>query len=228
MIKHLFSPASLRNRVPAGVAIACMPNVITWQELPATERALVSNAVEKRRQQFATGRFLARDLLREIGSGVEAIGQHLDRTPIWPDGIVGSISHCDDLCAAAVAKIDNGVRSIGVDVEPAQPVAEEIWLEIANREELERWEFCQDDVALRIRRLFSAKEAAYKCVYPSCQQFIGFHDVEIDFEVAGINFRVRSKSHDERLRAALEAIEGVQFQQDGIIFSIAILGHRLD
>ena len=39
------------------------------------------------------------------------------REPLWPDGVVGSITHCDGYRAVAVARADQ-LASIGIDAEP--------------------------------------------------------------------------------------------------------------
>ena len=65
------------------------------------EQAAVSRAVEKRRAEFAAGRSLARIALTEIGHAPCAIAQ-ADRAPVWPLGIVGSITHSNDYVAVCV------------------------------------------------------------------------------------------------------------------------------
>ena len=50
---------------------------------------------QKRLSDFATGRYCAMKALEQFGiqDAIIPIGE--DRAPIWPEGIVGSISHCD-------------------------------------------------------------------------------------------------------------------------------------
>lgn len=178
MTRHSSPPTSLRDLVPAAVAIGAMPPKVSFQKLPPAERALVLHAVAKRQREFATGRVLARRLLRDIGLSNFSIGRREDRTPIWPPGIIGSISHCDDMCVVAIAPEDAGIRSVGIDVEPAEPLPREIWEVIASHDELRGLGGANCDMGLAIRRLFSAKEAFYKCIYPLVQS-LGFHDVEL-------------------------------------------------
>ena len=50
-----------------------------------------------------------------------------DRVPIWPDDLVGSITHTDLCAAAAVARRDQGFVAIGIDLEPADALPPELW-----------------------------------------------------------------------------------------------------
>ena len=83
-----------------------------WPE----EAAAVQHAVEKRRREFAVGRMLARAALAAIGDPPSAIPTGNHREPVWPAGIVGSITHCAGYCAAAVAR-DAMVVALGIDAE---------------------------------------------------------------------------------------------------------------
>jgi enterobactin synthetase component D / holo-[acyl-carrier protein] synthase len=199
-----------------------MSNVADWRELPSAEQSLVSHSVGKRQREFATGRILARRLLGEIGLKVDAIGQRQDRTPIWPTGIIGSVSHCDDLCVVAVARDNVGIQSVGIDVEPAEPLPAEIWEEIARDEEHARLAVGEIDLAIGMRRLFSAKEAIYKCLYPLCQMMFEFQELEISFSADYTCFRTRVVTTRPGLRTTRACLEGRQVERDGIIYSAGI------
>ena len=178
-MQFVSSPPNLPNLLPREVRLRSMP--IAANVLPAVERALVSRAVPKRQREFATGRVLARSLLHDLGVEVHAIGQSQDRTAIWPEGIVGSISHCDDLCVAAVGRKSDGIRSVGIDVESADPLPRELWEEVARDTEAANQVGNVVSHGIAMRRLFSAKEAFYKCVFPVIKQNLEFHDVEVNF-----------------------------------------------
>jgi 4'-phosphopantetheinyl transferase EntD len=76
----------------------------------------IQGASELRRRDFVRGRMCARRALQCCGIAPTAILPDADGVPRWPPGFVGSISHCDGLCAAAA-----GPRAvfdgIGIDVE---------------------------------------------------------------------------------------------------------------
>lgn len=144
------------------------------------ERALVERAVPKRQREFATGRRCARELLAQIGHVRAPLLRDESRAPRWPAGVVGSISHCDTLCVAAVASARE-VPGLGVDVEPDLALEEPLWSKICTPRELDTIVAAAPlaQRGHRVRWIFSAKEALYKCVHPHVRVFLGFQDAEI-------------------------------------------------
>src|SRR5438309_9961231 len=67
-----------------------------------------------RQSIFDMGRACAAELLAELGAGETSVGMAADRSPVWPRGYVGSITHTDDVVGVVVARLAY-VRSIGVD-----------------------------------------------------------------------------------------------------------------
>ncbi|MDK1493915.1 hypothetical protein QN219_28415 [Sinorhizobium sp. 7-81] len=80
------------------------------------EESAVVSAVESRRREFAIGRTCARSALSKLGFPPCAIPGGPHRAPLWPSGIVGSITHCAGFCAAAVALQEDYV-ALGIDAE---------------------------------------------------------------------------------------------------------------
>ena len=115
-----------------------------------------------------------------------------DRAPIWPAGFVGSISHTDTWCAAAVARADD-LRSIGIDLEPATPLKEALWRRVCTQAERDTLSGLAN-AGLTGKVLFSAKEAVYKCQYPLTRRFLGFHAVEIELDDAGFRAVFREEA----------------------------------
>ncbi|MGB5546088.1 MAG: hypothetical protein WBM74_05910, partial [Polyangiales bacterium] len=106
------------------------PNVETEEVDPHTvqggllkaEEALVQGAARTRVEQFTAGRVCSRIALGRLGvAATTPIPRGEDRAPIWPAGFIGSISHTDSWCAAAVARSES-VRSIGIDLESSAPL----------------------------------------------------------------------------------------------------------
>ena len=81
------------------------------------EEPLIARSVAKRRNEFVTVRHCARMALGELGVPPVPILKGDKGEPCWPDGVVGSLTHCDGLPrrggGARVA-----VRSVGIDAEP--------------------------------------------------------------------------------------------------------------
>lgn len=151
--------------------------------LSKRERGFIETAVASRRREFATGRRMAKWCLDRIGHPRGCISRHADRSPVWPAGLVGSISHCRHLAAAVASSEWLGV---GVDVEclnhPA--LAGIPGLFTAAEQQIVRQPY---GPAI----LFSAKEAVYKAVYPQTRTQADFVDVEIDLHLTDRRFAVR-------------------------------------
>jgi len=162
------------------------PNVETEEVDPHTlqggllrsEVALVDGATRTRVEQFTAGRVCSRLALGRLGvAATTPILRGEDRAPIWPPGFIGSISHTDTWCAAAVARTEN-VRSLGIDLESSTPLKEALWRRVCTPKERE-WLHELPAPGLTGKIVFSAKEAVYKCQYPLSNQFLGFHAVEV-------------------------------------------------
>lgn len=171
-----------RPLLPAGVALAEMPPAAADPAaLPPEEQALIERAVDKRRREFAAGRLLARAVLAESRIAAGPLLPDPNRVPLWPEGMVGSITHCNTLCAVAVAPAA-GWLGLGLDVEPAEPLEDRLLPMILREAEFARLDALPP--ALRPiggRLVFSIKEAVYKAIYPSCRVFLDFQQVEIAF-----------------------------------------------
>lgn len=153
---------------------------------PEEEQLLSPQAVEKRRREFLMGRTAARLALQELGiAPPPAIMRGERREPLWPQGIVGSITHAGDYAVAAVAREAN-VLSIGIDIEKVkQRHVTEIGRTIADADE-QRW-IQQDPNAIVQRTLliFSAKESVFKALYPLCQVFLDYSAVSLKADSEG-------------------------------------------
>lgn len=151
-----------------------------WHTLFPGERALVERAVEKRKNEFATGRMLARHVLARFGLVASELLQDRNQVPTWPLGVSGSISHCDTRAVVAVGRRDD-VGTIGVDVEVHRELAEELWSTVLIPEELQQLQRRPAQERGRIAMtLFSAKESFYKAQYPRTGTFMDFSDVRIE------------------------------------------------
>jgi 4'-phosphopantetheinyl transferase EntD len=154
------------------------PHSFSGGLLKAEEEA-VEGAAQTRLEQFTAGRVCSRIALGRLGVATTTpVLRGEDRTPIWPPGFVGTITHTDTWCAAAVARAED-VRSIGIDLEPATPLKESLWRRVCTPKERE-WLHELPEPGLTGKILFSAKESVYKCQYPITTKFLGFHAVEVE------------------------------------------------
>lgn len=179
-----------RSLLPVEVMVAEMdPAGADPTLLYPEEQAQVANAVPARRCEYAAGRLLARSLLPRLGAPVGPLLSDSDRVPSWPPGIIGSITHCRGWCAVALARASRA-DGIGIDIEPAQPLPEDLAPRILTALERERIAVLPSPLRMHAERLvFCAKEAAYKALFPRTRSFLDFPELQVDLDIDG-NFVV--------------------------------------
>ena len=146
----------------------------TLDELLPDEQAQVARAVDKRVRDFRAGRHCARRALQRLGARLAPLLNDGERAPRWPKGVVGSITHCTGLAAAAVAKADAQL-GLGLDVEPDTAIERKLWSTIVVESEMSWLDRLAPERAGRIAKLiFSCKESFFKLQFPRTRQMIGF------------------------------------------------------
>ncbi|MBV6695659.1 4'-phosphopantetheinyl transferase superfamily protein [Kitasatospora aureofaciens] len=171
----LFAPL-----LPPCVKIAEMdPRDSSIGALEPAEQRVVADAVPHRQREFAAGRQLAHGLIGDLGYPRTPLLAHPDRSPRWPEGLVGSITHCEGRVAVAVGR-SSEVMGIGIDIEPCAPLPAELGPLVLTADERRRVDaWSAEDGSLRSRWVFSAKEATYKAVYPLTRKVLEFSDLEV-------------------------------------------------
>ena len=203
-------PPRIDDLLSDAVRLALEPIADHRAALMPEERAGIEQAADARQIEFSTGRWLARRLLAELGQTPVAIPRNADRTPGWPTGWVGSITHSGALCAAAVAPAAR-LRGIGLDLEPDEPVKpglermvcfgdERAWVDAAG----------QGEAGRRVRAVFCAKEAVYKAFHPTTGRVWRFAEVAVAIDLEGTRFEARLPDD-----APVAAIEGRLLRRSG-------------
>ncbi|HEY0055301.1 MAG TPA: 4'-phosphopantetheinyl transferase superfamily protein [Pedobacter sp.] len=147
--------------------------------LTTNERLFTHNWSNKRATEFSTGRYCARKTLESLGLKNQDILIGDNREPLWPDGITGSISHCDDLVGAVTASTTK-VKALGLDIEMIGKVGTEIWDLVFTDDEQDFLKKSRsEDLDLYSTIIFSAKECFYKLQFPITRTYIDFKEVEI-------------------------------------------------
>lgn len=155
------------------------PRLALWGLFPEEDR-IVARAVGKRRREFTAGRRCARRAMMALSHPPDPIGQNPDRSPVWPVGLVGAISHTDNWCVAAVALKADGFRAIGLDIEPAEALPQGLAASICGREELGWLDgLAAADRGLSARALFSAKECVFKLQFGLTGKMLDFDAVTV-------------------------------------------------
>jgi 4'-phosphopantetheinyl transferase EntD len=145
------------------------------------EAEVIARSVPKRQREFTTVRLCARGALEELGYPPQPLLPGRRGAPGWPEGVVGSMTHCAGYRAAVVARARD-VVSAGIDAEPNEPLPDGVLKSISLPVERKRLAALRAG-APRVwwdRLLFSAKESVFKTWYPLTGSELGFEEAEIE------------------------------------------------
>lgn len=164
---------------------------------------LLPTANQQRKQEFMLGRAAAHFALKNLGiSKPPPVLRGTGREPLWPEGIVGSITHTADW-AAAVVGWKKSYFSFGIDIERIRPIkrfdvidrislpSERVW--VKQLPELQQ---------TRTTMLFSAKESLFKAFYAVYKHSLGFRDAEFTWDeqrgcfVAALRIDISAEYHE--------------------------------
>ncbi|MDZ7867973.1 MAG: 4'-phosphopantetheinyl transferase superfamily protein [Rheinheimera sp.] len=172
--------------------------------LPTSLTDDIRVAVPKRQAEFIAGRYLAALALQHYHREHFHSGQHQcrqtefgpseygqpqshqpywvaanpDRSPAWPAGFIGSISHSNGVVLCALAR-SYDIRLLGIDTEQllTPDVAAELRASILLPQEQRL--LPPQDVTLWLSLIFSAKESLFKALYPQVKRFFPFSAAEV-------------------------------------------------
>jgi 4'-phosphopantetheinyl transferase EntD len=204
---------------PPGVVAAELRGPGDERLLLPEEASFLGRAVPKRRGEFAAGRCCARRAMAEFAIADIPLKMAPDRQPVWPAGIVGSITHTRDFCAAVVGSRER-LAALGVDSEVVGDVGSEILPRICVSAEA-GWiaSLPDQDRAAAATLVFAAKEAFYKCQYPLVGERLGFKDarVEATWGASGGEFLVHVMRPIALAAHAALPLQGRFLLHDGLV-----------
>lgn len=189
-VQHSGRDASFRAMLPTGVAVVETRQSAGLDTLLAEERAAMTFSVPKRAAEFATGRWCARQAMGLEGIHGFPLLRNADRSPRWPPTIVGTITHTEGFCAAAVGHRDRFL-GIGIDAEIDGRLHEELWPMLFTSGEIE-WldRLPAAQRASMATVLFSAKESFYKAQHSITHAWLDFNAATVGVDDAGWNLRL--------------------------------------
>lgn len=172
--------------MPAGVASREMFTNADESTMFPEEAEHVRKAVEKRKLEYATVRYCARQAFAELGIEPVALLTGERGAPQWPSGVVGSMTHCAGYRAAIVAR-SRDIHTLGIDAEPHAPLPEGVLGVISRDEEKGRLAelTAADSTVHWDRMLFCAKETVYKAWFPLTRKWLGFEEASITLATDG-------------------------------------------
>lgn len=194
---------ALRDGLPQGVALG------QGRDEPLWPGEGLTGAVPSRLAEFARGRSAARAAMRALGVEPAATPMNSDRSPQWPTGLTGSISHCAGACLAIVG-LRADFAGLGLDIEPVQPLTPDLWPVILRPEE----------AGLDPLAVFVAKEAAYKAQFAVTRALFDFQMLSVRLDGAG--FRAVFQHPVGRFRAG-DGLQGRLVRTPGHVAAVCIL-----
>ena len=192
---------------PESVVYVEADDSLAREPLHPAEAAQAARMGAARRAEFALGRACARRALSKLGIEGEPLLRGEQRDPVWPPGVIGSLTHTDGFCAAAVARRGE-LLALGLDAESA-PISPRAARRVLDPEERARIEALGAAPTRDFATLaFSAKESVFKALYPLCGRRLVFRDAAIDIDPAAESFRVRLRAGGEGALPSGARIEG--------------------
>ncbi len=186
-------------------------------QLSTEEAAQVANSVASRRAEYSSGRLCAHLACEKLGAPVPSLLSDAERRPLWPASLIGAISHTDRLAAALVAPASR-YAGLGIDIEGLGRVSADLVPRLLTPQE-------RSINGLDPAIVFSAKEAVYKAINPIAGVFIGFQEVQGEFDLAQQSFSMRYRgAHAESKR--LESGSGYWREWEGWVISVFVIEAR--
>lgn len=205
--------AQLRPWLPGGFALVAAGSDPALP-IPDADRRRVAAAVPGRQADFIGGRWCAHRALALIGRPAQALPPGHWGGPLWPAGVVGSITHESARCLATAGPCE-GLAGIGIDLCSAQ--RDDTVRSIASLV-LAAGETAAGPVphaaTSHLQALFAMKEAVVKAVSHLAWRFLDLRDIAIDFD--GRRFHARVPGVDGA------RVEGACGGVDGHAFAVAV------
>lgn len=188
------------TQLPASITVITADQAMWETPLTEQEENLIARAIDKRKREFRAGRNAAKQGLQRLGlNGDISILSGDNRRPIWPAGFLGSITHTDGFCAAAVAS-SALYSGIGIDVEPRTPLKNELLEYICTPTE-QVWLASQGTGQHCLGKVFfCVKETLYKVFNPIHQVFLGFQEAEVTLQPDRGSFRAEIWQREKNIR----------------------------
>ena len=143
----------------------------------------MAGAVPRRQREFLCGRACAHAALSAIGRDVGPVGVGAGRQPVWPPGVVGSISHAGDWSGAVVARGEDA-WGLGFDIEVLEPpLAPDVERLVSTPEERQSGPVDHPLDVYRSKIAYSVKESVYKCLFPPTGWRLAFDDVAVEIDL---------------------------------------------
>lgn len=153
--------------------------------IPAPAHLL--RAVKKRRAEYLASRYCLQQTLATWGITGFLLSNGPDRAPVWPQGIIGSLSHTHQQVCALLTRRQDLVLGVDCEKMMTAEVARDTHKMLVSPAEKQRLEQCGLPFTTALTVAFSLKESLYKALYPQVKQFMDFSGAEIMAFSADLN-----------------------------------------
>ena len=184
-------------------------------------------AADSRRADYLAGRLAAREAVRLATSLEARIGRADDGSPVWPDGVEGSISHYEGVAAAVARRVGKAVPvglareargGIGIDIAP---LLEGDRLRAVTRRCLTDEERSAQPSDAAVSLTFAAKESLFKAVHARVQRHVGFDEAVLsDHDSASWSLRLSPALSGE---VGVDAVHGTYAWDHGLVYAVVAL-----
>lgn len=219
-----------REFVIDGITVGVTSLDSSLQHLLAPEEEQIAQSYRSLDAQlrFRCARSLAHHLILKTGGSADGpILRAESGAPLFPAGIVGSISHTISHVTAAVG-LRSECISVGIDIERLdRSIAPAIASRILTEPERSRLSDKNGAETEQLLRTFSLKESVYKAYAPLGAPALGFQDIELcttstSHEVSIINFNSAIRNLNLKLGGTLKLFSFTQIEP-GLVLSLALV-----
>ena len=141
------------------------------------------SSVNKRRAEYLAGRISAADAISRLCGFWLTPETGSSGAPVWPEGLVGSISHSGSHVVSVVMRADKEMSGIGVDLAEIITADQTEWLmdAVLLPSEINRFVTNKTEWVKRINctLVFSLKESLFKALYPIVRKRFYFAAVTV-------------------------------------------------
>ncbi len=224
------SALTLQQGVPSFISVSSGPLQDDVAPLTQAERASIATVAPMspvRLTEFAQGRKHARQALEQLDVVMPSIPMSADRSPAWPQGFVGSISHVPanpqrnqpGWVIAAAARSEH-CAGLGIDLERTDMLMPEHWPHYLSTHEL-AWIALQppsqrSDLA---HGLWSAKEAVTKALTLPLDP----HCIEIRVQDDTLSFEAKCRVPQRNATVNTVIVNGWLAFENGWVLALATL-----
>ena len=215
-----------RELLPPDVCIGAGP--LLKEAAPLTPRECTSVGIvdDVRRLELENGRLYAKRALAMLGVYGVDLPIAPDRGPLWPVGLVGSLTHVREPApghvAAAVARM-HSVRAIGIDAEREGTLRPHTWEHILTVHELERVLALPPHMrAAEAQIVWCAKEAVAKAARRQMEPT----EVEIECDPTGGGYTAIWKATFDEPARSVEMWRGRTIRSEGFVLAAVVLPQK--